>query len=246
MVVSVARFLEQLTLCCKQTSGFLGLVLSPQDNSGELALTAVCTARGLPAFAQALPGAAAQCGPLAGHLAEEGSHILLYAEQPHLVTLSTVVDSEFAGLRPRDLVVWEWNRSLSTAKRGGGQDIGPLLQAAESRFWVQLYRAALLARQNRLLEAADLCAELRNRLLLPLLSSHNSRPAGSPEYRAGEYAGQLAATHPQLGRESILDALEAARQIYFALRYELAGPDFLRNEEAELLATELLAVEDGQ
>ena len=243
--MSVARFLDQLTALCKQTPGFLGLVLSPPESGGELVLTAVCTARGLPAFAQTLPQSAAQCGPLAGHLAEGGCHTLLYTEPPHLVTLHTLTDDGFSGLRPRDLVIWEWSRSLSNTKKSPRQDTGQLLQYAESHFWVLLYRAALLARQGRLLEAADLCAGLRNELLLPLLSCHNGRPVGSPEHRAGEYAGQLAATHPGLSCESILDALEAGRQIYFALRYELAGPEFIRNEEAELLATDLLAPPPG-
>ena len=40
--------------------------------------------------------------------------------------------------------------------------------------------------------------------------------------------------------ESIKDALEAARQIYFALRYELATEHFSRQEAVELEATRLL------
>ncbi|NLT58543.1 MAG: hypothetical protein GXX99_06230 [Clostridiales bacterium] len=238
--MSTVRFLEGFAAHCKKTPGLLGLFLTHAAGE-ELLLTAVCTERGLADLARVLPGCAAASGPLVGHLEEEGRQTLLFAQPPHLVTVALLAGRDFYGLGPQDQVVWEWNRGLTNTRRPRAeQELPELLQWVEERFWVTLYRAALCARQDRRLEAADLCALLRNRMLLPLLSLHNRRHAGAPEHRAGAYAEQLQRTHPALDRERLLDALEAARQIYFALRYELATERFVRCEEAELLATALL------
>ena len=119
-------------------------------------------------------------------------------------------------------------------------ELAVLLQRAENTIWLLLAHAARLADQNCLLEAAELTVQIRHRCLLPLLEHINGRFSGSECHRAGNYADQLLLTHPAADAESIKDALEAARQIYFALRYELANENFSRQEAVELEATRLL------
>jgi len=235
-------YIERFTERCKDLPALLGVFATQEDRTDRLLLCVVCSDRGFSSLLSALTRVAARCGTLIGQLPlpEGDAHCFLYEEQPQLVTVRAVAETAFEGLSEQDIVVWEWNNKLSSVRTASPPDVRALLQLAEERVWVEICRAALAAKQGCLFEAVDRCAVIRNTLLLPLLGAYNKRAHGQATYRAGGYAEQLVHTHPHLSEEGVLDALEAMRQMYFAVRYELAFDDFVRNEQAELLATALL------
>lgn len=230
-------FIERLLEQCKRDSAFLGLLLRPEPHVAEL----VCSDRQHEACIRALPALLEACGPLAGLLVEGDLYTVLPDSPPHTVLLRLLPLSRFAGVAQGQLL-WEWNGSLTSARplRDEASEIGSVLQRTERGFWVLLHRAASRARAGEALEAAEDLAALR-RLLVELLSAVNGRREGGSTYRAGNYAAQLKNTLSSGETEQLLDALEAARQVYFSLRYEYASAEFVRCEQAELLATALLA-----
>ena len=230
------RFVRLARLAARE-SGLTALFRLP-PLGGALQLWLICTEKGaarrealMVRLAQQLEGLTAF-----GREGEDGL-FCLFEEDPPLL-MRALWENGFVCPREAE-PLWEWRpRTVSPSPDADGR-----LQRAENAFWALVIRAVQLADSGELLEAADLTGQIRRDLLLPLLEVHNSRFSGSETYRAGNYAEQLCKTHPSFDRESVLDALEAERQIFFALRYEMAGETFRRCEALELKATRLLLPE---
>ncbi|MBQ3077867.1 MAG: hypothetical protein IJC43_08410 [Clostridia bacterium] len=235
------EYLDRMARLCARESGAVALLRRP-DEGGAVALLLLCTKKSLHDVEAALPRLAAQAGELLSAVPMRGGLFCHYAEPPQLVQLRCRTAEQYIRC-PEDTALWAWRSVLDEAPRRVNG--AALLQETEDRVWLLILQAVALAEQGEALEAADCLAELRQDCLLPLLELVNRRYSGSQRYRAGNYAAQLACTHPLgLDAESIKDALEAARQIYFALRYELAGEGFVRREQYEEPATRSLEVAD--
>ena len=231
------EFADRLIRLCSREAGLTALLGLPAQG-GALPFWLLCTEKSFAAMPQTLPRLAAAAGPLVTCAPEGDGLLCLYEEQPRLVLLHPVPSKRYVHTTDASLL-WEWRGEVSEALHN--PPAAPrLLQKVEAVIWLLLARATLLAEDGCLLEAAALTTEIRRRCLLPLLETVNNRYSGSELYRAGNYADQLALTHPAADKESVKDALEAARQISFALRYELADEEFSRLEPLELEVTRML------
>ena len=190
----------------------------------------VCTDRSTSAIAAERLSLAQSAGQLlACRAASPTSLSCLYGEAPHRIDLVIIGASNFCGAREGDRIIWEWNNALSAAVPTPEQhDLMALLRAAESNFWLLQFEAARRAAAGELILAVDAAAKIRRLYLAPLF------------HAAGIAPSALEATVPACDLRSIYNALVAAGENYFALRYELADDDFIRREEAELLAGEAM------
>lgn len=230
-------YATRLTELCSRDPGLTALLSLPEQGGAAL-FWLLCTDGSTASMPQVLPRLAAQAGALVT-CADEGEGLLcLYEGEPRMVLLRPLPARQYVST-PDARLLWEWRGEVREL-RHDPPVLSSLLQRAENSIWLLLARAARLAEQDCLLEAAALTVHIRRHCLLPLLEHINGRFSGSECHRAGNYAAQLLLTHPAADRESIKDALEAARQIYFALRYELADENFSRLETIELEATQLL------
>jgi hypothetical protein len=231
------RFAQLARLAARE-SGLTALFRLP-PLGGAQQLWLLCTEKGAALREALLVRLAKKLEGLTA-MAREGEDglLCLFEEEPPLL-MRALCESGF--VYPREAEpLWEWRPRTAVPD----PDATGRLQRAENAFWALVIRTVQLADSGELLEAAALTGQIRRDLLLPLLEAHNNRFAGSETYRAGNYAEQLCKTHPALDRESVLDALEAERQIFFALRYEMAGESFRRSETLELQATRLLLPEE--
>ncbi len=220
-------FITSLSTACRARQGVIGLLL--QDGTVP-SFQIVCSDKSAVSVAAERLAIAQSAGLLlACRAASAVSLSCLYRESPHRIDLVVVGASNFRGLRPGERIVWEWNNALSAAvPTPDTPDIKVLLRAAENNFWLLQYEAARRAAAGELLEAADTAAKIRRLYLTPLFQA------------AGYSRSALEATVPACDLRSLYNALVAAGENYFALRYELADDDFIRGEEAELLAGEAM------
>ena len=230
-------YATRLAALCSREPGLTALLSLPAQGDAAV-FWLLCTEAGMASMPRVLPRLAADAGALAASAPEGEGLLCLYDGPPRMVLLRPLPANHYVST-PDAALLWEWRGEVREL-RHDPPELAVLLQRAENTIWLLLAHAARLADQNCLLEAAELTVQIRHRCLLPLLEHINGRFSGSECHRAGNYADQLLLTHPAADAESIKDALEAARQIYFALRYELADENFSRQEAVELEATRLL------
>lgn len=219
--------ITSLSTACRSRQGIIGLLL----REGTVpSFQIVCTDRSTPAIAAERLAIAQSAGTLLSCRAPSPVSLsCLYGEAPHRIDLAVIGASEFRGVRKGEQIIWEWNNALSAAvPTPDAPDLKVLLRAAENNFWLLQYEAARRAAAGELIEAVDAAAKIRRLYLTPLF------------HAAGIGPSALEATVPACELRSIYNALVAAGENYFALRYELADDDFVRREEAELLAGEAM------
>ncbi|MPM30532.1 hypothetical protein SDC9_77082 [bioreactor metagenome] len=219
--------ITSLSTACRSRQGIIGLLL--QDGTVP-SFQIVCTDRSAPAIAAERLAIAQSAGTLLScRAASSMSLSCLYGEAPHRIDLVIIGASEFRGVRTDEQIVWEWNSALSAAvPTPDVPDLKVLLRASENNFWLLQFEVAKWAAAGELLQAVDTAAKIRRLYLTPLFQAAHLHPSA------------LEATVPACDIRSIYNALVAAGENYFALRYELADDDFVRREEAELLAGEAM------
>lgn len=219
--------ITSLSTACRARQGVIGLLL--RDGTVPT-FQIVCTDKSSSAIAAERLAIVQSAGQLLACRAEAPTALsCLYAEPPHRIDLVITGASNFCGVRNGDRIVWEWNNALSAAMPTPEEpDLRALLRAAENSFWLLQFEAARRAAAGELILAVDTAAKIRRLYLTPLYRAAGLGPTA------------LKATIPDCEPASIYNALVAAGENYFALRYELADDDFVRREEAELLAGEAM------
>jgi len=219
--------ITSLSTACRSRQGIIGLLL--QDGTVP-SFQIVCTDRSAASIAAERLTIAQSAGALLScRAASPMSLSCLYEEVPHRIDLEIIGASNFRGVRKGDQIVWEWNCALSSAvPTPDVPDLRVLLRTAENNLWLLQYEAAKRAAAGELIEAVDTAAKIRRLYLTPLFHAAGLNPSA------------LETTVAACDLRSIYNALVAAGENYFALRYELADDDFVRREEAELLAGEAM------
>ncbi|HWQ50665.1 MAG TPA: hypothetical protein VN369_02575 [Terriglobales bacterium] len=219
--------ISSLSTACRAQQGVIGLLL--RDGTVPL-FQIVCTDKSASAVAADRLSIAQSAGTLLACRAASSAELsCLYGEAPHRIDLAVVGASNFRGVRKDERVVWEWNSALSAAVPTPEEfDVKALLRLAENNFWLLQFEAAKRAAAGELTLAVDTTAKIRRLYLAPLF------------HAAGLSPSALEATIPACDLSGIYKALVAAGENYFSLRYELADDDFVRREEAELLAGEAM------
>lgn len=169
------------------------------------------------------------------HVGEPRLVICMYGPPILHVDLKFVSVDDLADRVEDPLVLWERDKRLTTIfERGEPRYPHPDLEWIEDRFWTWIHYGAARVGRGELLEAVDMLAFLRKRVLGPLaLLEAGERPSGVRriERLAPRRAAQLQNTLGASTAGECADALAQAAQIYKDLRNTLV--DGLRKQAAE-------------
>ncbi len=192
---------------------------------------------------------AAALGPLLAaftgeHVGEPRVLICLFGPPLIHVDLKFMSLTDVADRVETPVVLWQRGTCMSTAMQGTEAECpAPDLQWIEDRFWVWVHYGAGKIGRGEILEAHDLLAFLRARVLGPLaLADSDARPCGvrKLESEAPRYLPELRNTIAAYDQGSCLEALETAANLYRKLR---AGPTInriQRRSDAERAVMEYL------
>jgi predicted nucleotidyltransferase len=184
------------------------------------------------------------------HVGEPRLLICLY-DQPLLhVDLKFVTLPQLSNRVEDPVVLWERERLLTECVRASvARYPSPDLQWIEDRFWIWVHYAATKIGRGELFECIDFLAYLRRTALGPLWAVKSGNPPRGVRFLeswAGSEMPAFLATLPTHEKQSCIDAVLAAVDMYRTVRDHLAGPTFLRNARAEEAAVAYVARVDGQ
>ncbi len=191
--------------------------------------TFVCVDRRKEQFEGNMPTAAKELGQLcAMRVRKDGKISLLYGEPPNFIKINTIGASNFLGIKEGDEILFEWDMSLSLAKvTEPTANVAAMLNKCESDLWIMQYEICKNIEMGDLLAAVEILSALRN--ILKRLALITVKETTGIEKVSAE-----------CDKTSLLNAVSAASELYFSIRYSYAGEEFIRNEEAEFLATSAL------
>lgn len=249
-------FLESALPTLRGQPGLVGLAAGGSfaqgalDAYSDLDLVVVTTPEAFAPLLQDGPRLAASLGPLLGafrgeHVGEPRLLICMYGPPLLHVDLKFVASDALAERVEDPVVLWDRDGTLRAGlAQGRATYPQPSFQWIEDRIWTWVHYLAVKIARGELFEALDGLAFLRGRVLGPLLLAEaGALPNGVRRFEE-RVPGQVAALRATLGaheRGACLAALEAAVELYTALRERAAPAELERRAAAERAARAFLA-----